>query len=65
MIKIEWMLCDFKWRQQFGLLVDRLAMDESQNILFSRHHLHEFVEVNSSWTIGIDFIDHAIQISVR
>lgn len=33
--------------------------------LLSGHHLHELIKINSSRTVGIDFIDHAIQIVIR
>lgn len=44
------------------LVVEQLRLEWR---LLSGHHLHEFIEINSSWTVSIDFIDHAIQIVIR
>lgn len=35
---------------------------ESSRYLISSHHLHEFIEINSSWAVSINFLNDAVQI---
>lgn len=36
---------------------------DTSKYLISSHHFHEFIEINSSWSVSINFLNDAIQIS--